>query len=121
EYVLRGRERLGMLYSEDDTLVVNQLRYDEEIRHPEGVSKGEDVNVDPEQLGLSVKLVEKLSEEFEPEKYEDEYIRELEELIQAKAAGKKPEKKGKPPEPTSVSELLERLKESIEKPQQASV
>jgi DNA end-binding protein Ku len=65
---------------------------------------------------MAKSLVENLSDEFDPEKYDDTYRKELLELIKAKAKGKElPEPKEE--EDGEVVDLMEALRESVERTQ----
>lgn len=60
-------------------------------------------------------LIGNLTEEFDPEKYKDEYRANLEKIISAKMKGKRVTlKESVEPEMTGVIDLMDRLKESLE-------
>jgi len=87
-YVLRNRESLGIIKPESDILVLNKIRFNEEIRSHEEL-KVPETKTKPGELKMAIELIEQLSGKFDPEKYKDTYTAELMKLINAKAKGKK--------------------------------
>lgn len=88
-FVLRNRESLCLIKPMDKVLVLNRIRFAQEIRPtselniPSGSSK-------PTEMKMAIELIKQLTGPFEIEKYEDTYSDELLKLIKAKAKGKKP-------------------------------
>ena len=62
---------------------------------------------------MALKLIDQLTEKFQPEQFKDTYIDELKKIIEAKAKGLKIEVTEKAPEPTQVRDLMETLKASL--------
>jgi len=87
-YVLRNRESLGIIKPESDILVLNKIRFNEEIRSHEEL-KVPDTKAKPGELKMAIELIDQLTGKFDPEKYKDTYSDELMKLIKAKAKGKK--------------------------------
>lgn len=116
-YVLRSSEHLGVLKPEDGLLMLVQIRFPSELRKPEGLNIPEDVDVGAKELGMALSLIDQLTEPFKAEKYKDTYTDELKEVIKQKAEGgdavKVKEKEA--PEPTAPHDLMEKLKESLER------
>jgi DNA end-binding protein Ku len=113
EFMLRNRMHICALKVHDGVLLLNQMRYHEEIREsPEINAKSEKIS--PKELQLAVKLVEQLTEKFDPEAFKDTYINELKKVIKAKAAGKDIHI-AEPKKPTAtVKDLMEVLKQSLD-------
>jgi DNA end-binding protein Ku len=110
--VIRNKQHLAALRPVDGTLVLETMYYADEVRKPEKVSAKGDLR--KAELDMAKSLVENLSESFDPEKYDDTYRKELLELLQAKAKGKKL------PEPQEdeggeVVDLMQALRESVER------
>ena len=90
-FVLRNKEGLCLIKPLEHLLVLNRIRWAQEIRPvselntPAGTSK-------PAELKMAVQLIEQLSGPFDIEKYKDTYSDELMKLIKAKAKGGKPAK-----------------------------
>lgn len=87
-YATRGRQYLILLRPKDGVLVMEQLRYADEVRAASEVAV-EEGEVKEQELELAVRLVEQLaSEEFRPESYRDEVRQQILELIQRKVEGR---------------------------------
>ncbi len=109
---MRSKENLCLLRPGSGTVVLETLYYPDEIRKPE-VEGLDDIKVDSRELKMAESLVELLSEEFEPERYHDEYRQALMERIEAKVQGK--ELIDAPvAEQTRVIDLMDALKQSLE-------
>jgi DNA end-binding protein Ku len=113
EFMLRNRMHICALKVHEGILLLNQMRYHQEIREvPEVAAKGEKIS--PKELQLAVKLIDQLTEKFEPEAFKDTYINELKKVIKAKAAGKEIHI-AEPKKPTAtVKDLMDVLKQSLE-------
>lgn len=81
-FTLRSRTRLAVLRVRDDVIVLHTMRWADEIR---------DADFDIPQSRISKKerdmassLVESYSEDFDPERFSDEYQEQLQELIEEK-------------------------------------
>ena len=87
-FVLRSKESLCILKVLKEVIVLNKIRYAEEIRDtselniPTSKSK-------PAELKMADQLIDHLTKPFNIEKYKDTYSGELMKLIKAKAKGKK--------------------------------
>jgi DNA end-binding protein Ku len=112
--VIRNREHVFSLKPlEGNLLLMEQMRYVDEIKERPEVKDTAGAKITQQEVSLAVKLIEQLTEKFEPEKFKDTYIRELKKLAEAKASGKKitvaAEKK-----PAAVKDLMSVLKQSLE-------
>jgi DNA end-binding protein Ku len=115
-FVLRTKEQLVALKAEKDILVLNVLRFNDQIKKPAGEMLPEHSELSERELILAMKLIDKLSGHFKPEKYHDTYTEKLEEIIEAKAKGKKPKiTKYEKAKDTTVPDLMATLKASLEK------
>lgn len=114
KFVIRGRERLGVLRSEDDIIILNQMRFKEEVRNYDKLNLPGKKAVSKRELEMALKLIDQLTGVFAPEKFRDEYTRELEKVVAKKAKGETVKVKGEAPVPTPVPDIMERLKESLE-------
>jgi DNA end-binding protein Ku len=66
---------------------------------------------------MAVKLIDQLTEPWEPEQYRDTYIDTLREIIQQKAEGKELAPLQEEEVPTDVTDLFAKLRESLEQAQ----
>jgi len=108
---VRNKEQLCALRPMDGTLILETLFYPDEIR----VEKTElpDVTISDKELEMAYTLIDLLSEEFEPEKYKDEYRDALMKLIEAKLEGEElPEVAASGP--AKVTDIMSALRASVE-------
>jgi DNA end-binding protein Ku len=113
-YVLRNKETLGLIKPHDDVLVLNKIRFAEEIRDASELDV-KATKSNPAELKMAIALINQLTGEFDISQYKDTYTSELMKLIKNKAKGKKI------PAPTMrvvhsrSKDLMEQLKASLEK------
>lgn len=111
KFVLHNREHLGVIRPYKDILVLNQLRFVNELRAPTidlpkmALSKRE--------IRMAGKLVDQLTVKFNPKHYKDEYREELLDVIKHKAKGRAPKAKGKLPKKTARTDLTKILAASL--------
>jgi DNA end-binding protein Ku len=108
--VIRNKQHLAALRPYDGVLVLETMYYADEIRKPEKVNGK--ARVQKAEVEMAKSLVENLSADFKPEKYDDTYRKELLALIRKKAKG------AKLPEPQEAEEaevvdLMAALRESV--------
>ncbi len=115
EFVLRNKEHLGVIKPTGNVIVLEQLRYSDEIRKPVGLDVPDAKQADKRELDMALTLIDQLTEHFDPRDFKDDYRRELRGVIAKKAKGKKVETKGKEPEPTAVTDLMSTLRKSLER------
>lgn len=112
-FVLRNKEHLAVLKPYKDIIVLNQLRFDSEIRKPNDLKLPDIQAPKGKELEMALALIEQLSSEFDIAAYKDTYTEELQKLIEHKAEGKPIRAKGKAPKPTQVHDLMSLLKASL--------
>jgi DNA end-binding protein Ku len=116
---VRGRETLVSLKPCGKGLVLETLRYEDEVRRARDYFKAiPDTKPAKEMLELATSLIEQKTAPFEPGEFEDRYIEALEKLIakKAKAKGKKILEDVAEPEPArggNVIDLMAALKKSV--------
>lgn len=114
EFVIRNKQHLGVIKPTGNVIVLEQLRYNDEIRKPVGLDVPDAKIADKRELEMALKLIDQLTEHFKPADFKDEYRKELLSVIAKKAKGKKVAPKGKEPEPTAVTDLMATLRKSLE-------
>jgi len=86
--VIRTRQHLGALLVEDDLLVLNLMRFPQELRDAAkfGTAKstGKTTSVPGRELKMAEQLVESMAAKWQPKKYRDEYRDDLLKLIERK-------------------------------------
>ncbi len=120
--VIRTRQYLSALIPQENALVLNILRYYQELRDesefdfPTGSI--EQYKVTDRELQIAEMLVESMTNEWDPEKYHDEYHDALMEWIEkkAQAGGMVPAEQAAPEvrETGKVVDMMELLKRSVE-------
>ena len=113
-FVLRNRERLIALKPEDDLIVLEQMRFADEIRSPSGLNLPSKDEASERELDIAIKLIDQLAEPFKPEQFHDSYKEELKRVIEEKIQGKPPQAPRETPAPTEVPDLMAKLRESLE-------
>ena len=115
--VIRNKQHLACLRPYEGVLVVETMYYADEVRRPEEVAGDAvaDGGVRKAEVEMAKSLVENLSAEFDPGRYDDAYRSELLELIRSKAEGTplpEPHEEEAP-----VVDLMQALRESVERTQ----
>jgi DNA end-binding protein Ku len=112
--IIRSKQSLAALRVKDKILIMETIFYPDEIRSPDSLSSGVDVSkLHDNEIKMAVNLIENLSVDFDPGKYENEYRKALWELIEGKIVGRKVSHV-QVQEPTNVVDLMEALKASVE-------
>jgi DNA end-binding protein Ku len=114
KFILRTKENLAIIKPEGDALILNQIRYQSEIREADGLNLPGKDQVQEKELDLALSLVNQLTEPFKPEQYEDTFTAEIKRIIEQKAQGITPEVVGEAPQQTKDDDLLASLRASIE-------
>lgn len=118
--VLRNKEHLCVLRPYENIIVLNTIRYAEEIRDPKELSASKANKPKPAELKMALALIDQLTTKFNLSKFKDTYSDELRKLIQAKAKtkGKAKTKEAYPKLKVShrkTEDLMSQLKASIKK------
>ena len=115
-FVMRSKENLAVLRPDEGVLVLNRIRFEEDIRDPKELTLPEHTTVKPAELQMAVSLINQLSGKFDVSKYKDTYREELLKLIHAKAKGKKIEVPKMKVVHSKTQDLMSQLKASLETP-----
>ncbi|HET8839563.1 MAG TPA: Ku protein, partial [Flavobacteriaceae bacterium] len=70
-FVLRKSESLALLRSKNGMLILQKLRFAEEIRNPEDLKLPEDTKVKKEELKMAKALIDQYSVDFDASKYKE--------------------------------------------------
>lgn len=112
-YVLRNRESLAIIKPWNDILILNKIRFAEEIRDTKDLDIP-DTKSKPAELKMAIKLIEQLTTKFDIEKYKDTYSDKLMKLIKAKAKGKVPARAPLKVVHSTSRDLMDQLKASLQ-------
>jgi DNA end-binding protein Ku len=120
QLALRGREYIVSLKPCGRGIVLETLRYADEVNKAQGYFRDiADSKPDEELLDLAETLIAKKTAPFDPSKFHDRYIDALHDLIERKRKGKTLHTDDEPSAPTrgsNVVDLMAALKRSIERP-----
>ena len=111
--VLREREEVVLIAPLESGLVLYKLRTPQELRKIGEVPQLEKMDVNKEELKLSISLVESMATNLEDVDMKDQYRDALREMIDAKIAGKQIVSVQEEEKP--VVDIMSALRESIEK------
>ncbi|MDF3066130.1 MAG: Ku protein [Polyangiaceae bacterium] len=132
--VIRTRQHLAAVVAHDSALLLVLLRFADELRDDKGLdlpsTNLKTLGITPKEVAMAEKLVEGMVTDFEPEKYEDDYHRDLMKLIHRKVkAGEvntlpTETKRKRTPAPAAkqvdLSELLAQSVSAAKKPKAAN-
>jgi DNA end-binding protein Ku len=117
--VIRTKQYLAALVAQDGILVLNTLRYADELKDPSEL-KVPQAKVSAKELDMAMRLVEDMADNWMPERYRDTFrddlLKRIEEKVKAGQTEEvtEPEKERKA-EKAEVIDLMGLLKQSIEK------
>lgn len=114
-YVLRNREHLCILKPLGNAIVLNTIRFHEEIRDVKELKIPASSKVKPGELKMALSLIDQLTGKFDISKYKDTYTDSLMKLIKAKAKGKKTEVPHMRIVHSNTRDLMSQLKASLDK------
>jgi len=119
QIVMRGREYIAALAPCGKGMLLETLRFDEELRQSEAYFDDiSDAKSDKSLVELAEELIQRQAGPFSPEAFSDSYSNALEELVQAKLKGRKAisiEEEAPEPQGGEVVDLMEALKKSLGK------
>ena len=115
KWAARGKGYLVLIRPVEDGLVLQQLHYPDEIKKISEVGI-EGTAVKEAELGLAIQLVEQIaSDEFHPERYEDDVRKRLLDAIQRKVEGQEVTAAAPEQPRGQIIDLMEALKASLAK------
>lgn len=112
-FVMRNKEHLAILKATEEVLILNQLRFSEEIRDIKELSLPSVAAVKPAELKMAISLINQLSGKFNITTYKDTYTVQLLKLIKARAKGSKPAVVPMKVVHSKAKDLMEQLKASL--------
>jgi DNA end-binding protein Ku len=112
---IREKEHLAAIRVKDGRLALQTMHWPEEIREAEAERhESKRVQVRDNEVKMARQLVKQLTEDFDPDQFEDEYASALKELARKKVKGEEITEVEPEEEPSEVVDLLEALKRSVE-------
>jgi DNA end-binding protein Ku len=113
-FVLRNRENLAILKVSGDVIILQQMRFEADIRDAQDLNLPAASTVNKKEIDTALKLIDQLTEKFDASQFKDSYTEQLKKIIEAKAKGKPISVKSKEAAPTKVKDLMDTLIASIE-------
>lgn len=111
---IRTKQSLAAIRVKDNVLVMETIFYPDEIRSPASLNQGLDpAKLHDNEIKMAVSLIENLSTDFDPSRYQDDYRLALGEIIQARIAGQEIVTPAPTAEKGNVVDLMEALKASV--------
>lgn len=121
--VIRTRQYVCALIPRGEVIVLNTLRYADELKSTKDLdvpsANLKTVGVTAREIEMAAKLVEEMTEDWNPEKFRDTYHEDLMKLIEKRIkAGQtevisEPEEEGETRAPAEVIDLMALLKKSV--------
>jgi len=96
----------------DDALALTTLYFSDEVRSPKDLEIPGKLKISDREMDIAMRLVDSLTSDWKPEKYEDTYRERVLKLIKDKAKGKEIVVEERE-EPAKVHDLLAALEASV--------
>ena len=113
-FVMRNKEALAILRPDKNVIVLNKIRFEQEIRDPNELALPKNTDVKPAELKMAITLIDQLTGKFDIAKYKDNYNDELLKIIKAKSKGKKIKVPQMKVVHSKTKDLMDQLKASLE-------
>ncbi len=112
-FVMRAKEYLAIVRGRDGVMTLTTMRFADEVRPTDDLKAATRKAHKPsaKQLGAAVAVIEELTSDWEPDKYEDCYRKRLRQIVREKQKGrtvKAPAQAKAPPAAPDLMEALER-------------
>ena len=115
--VIRTRQHIAMLYPRGNVLVLNTLRYQNELRPADDLDVPKDTReakVQPNEIKMAERLLEDMTIEWNPKQFHDTYRDDLLKMIDEKAGGHMREApKKRTPRTAEVVDFAKLLEKSL--------
>jgi DNA end-binding protein Ku len=112
-FVLRNKEHLAVIKIYEDVMVLNMIRYQQEIRDYKDLKIPAASEAKPTEMKMALELIKQMTEPFDISQYKDTYTEQLMKLIKAKAKGAKPSAPKLTVVHKETTDLMEQLKASL--------
>lgn len=123
QIVIRTKQRLVALLPMDDMIVLNTLRYPDEIRPPGDLDLPQNnlkkAGISEKEVGMALELVRGMTANWEPEQYHDSYREDVLALVKKKVKARQtktitePEPEEKPAKSAKIIDLMALLRQSV--------
>ena len=114
--IIRAKEQLAIIRVYENVLVVETIHYPDEVRSVQDVPNiPEEVEIVKKELDTAKMLIDQLTNDFEPEKYTDDYRTALMELIEEKKNNEQTATGKEKAVPDNVTNLMDALQASLDR------
>jgi DNA end-binding protein Ku len=115
-YVMRGKESLALIRPAGGGLMLHTMYFADEVRDFSEIERGQSAKIQDREVDLARRLIDELSsEDFKPERYEDDYRKRVLEAVNEKVEGKEITAAAPQVEHAKVIDLMDALRASLEK------
>ena len=111
-FVMREREHICIIRAKDNLLILNRLRFPEEIRGTDELNLSGAASK-PAEVKMAVTLIDQLTKPFNPKNFKDNYTNKLLKIIKAKSKGKSVPFKPLKIVHSKSQDLMDQLKASL--------
>jgi DNA end-binding protein Ku len=112
-FVMRNKEGLAILRASGNIIILNRMRFAEEIRNTNEITTPSKTTIKPGELKMAISLINQLSGKFDIKQYKDTYTAQLLKIIRAKAKGTKTTVPQLKVVHSRTKDLMEQLKASL--------
>ena len=114
--VMRSKEYLVAVRPQEEILALETMYFADEIREPIEATGYEPSGqpAKPRELAVAQQLIESMTTDWDPTRYEDTYRERVEQLIESKRNGEEIETAAPAPRASKVVDLTETLRRSVE-------
>ncbi|MNX77816.1 putative DNA repair protein YkoV [compost metagenome] len=112
-FVMRNVEHLAIVKPYKGSLLLNKIRYEQEIRAIDELKLPGNIKIKKEEMDMALQLIKQHSKSFDISKYKNEYTQDLLKIIQQKDKGKRASIRKIKVDNTKASDLLAKLKASL--------
>jgi len=112
-FVMRNKETLAILRANKEVIILNRIRFSQEIRDTKELDIPKKAEIKPGELKMAISLIDQLSKKFDISSYKDTYTEQLMKVIRAKSKGTKPAATHMRVVHSRTTDLMSQLKASL--------
>jgi DNA end-binding protein Ku len=113
-FVMRTKEYLAAIRTRDGGLTLSTMRFHDEVRPTKPIPIGGGKKPGKKELDRAVALIDALSTDWKPDRYEDCYRERLRRVIESKRKHRKIEAPSAEKEPAPAPDLMEALQRALD-------
>ncbi|MDH5826776.1 Ku protein [Sphingobacterium faecium] len=112
-FVMRNVEHLAIVKPYQGSLLLNKIRYEQEIRTLDELHLPSGIKIQKEEMDMALQLIKQHSKAFDIRKYKNDYSEDLLKIIHLKDKGKRATIRKIDVDNTMAEDLLAKLKASL--------